>query len=163
MELKLCPFCGGAGKVHQSEKGIKIVCENHLCPCETFVYSTVKEAADRWNNRVSNVVYGKWDYFIDDDCPSDCLCRCNICGAHILQEELRYENFCPNCGAKMQARNEEKETNYLRIKKMTIDQMVDLFFENTRTCDFCERKDLSCINVDCKVHIKHYLEGEVSE
>lgn len=53
-------------------------------------------------------------------------------------------------------------TQFEKIKNMSIEEMVDMFFKNTRTCDFCIRKDSAgCVGVNCKEGIKKYLESEV--
>lgn len=50
--LKCCPFCGGKGRIKKYPNGrFRAVCENYLCPVESFDYATEKEAIDWWNKR----------------------------------------------------------------------------------------------------------------
>lgn len=51
-EMKPCPFCGRRGRIKKySDDRYRAVCENHLCPVESFDYHTAKEAQDWWNKR----------------------------------------------------------------------------------------------------------------
>lgn len=51
-EMKPCPFCGRLGRIKKySDDRYRAVCENHLCPVESFDYHTAKEAQDWWNKR----------------------------------------------------------------------------------------------------------------
>ena len=50
--LKPCPFCGKNGRIKKySDDRYRAVCENFLCPVESFDYHTAKEAQDWWNSR----------------------------------------------------------------------------------------------------------------
>ena len=55
-ELKPCPFCGRNGRLKNYDNGktYRIVCENYLCPVESFTYHTAQEAIDWWNRRVND-------------------------------------------------------------------------------------------------------------
>ena len=52
IELKPCPFCGKSGRIKEYPDGMfRVVCENYLCPVESFVYYTAQDAVDWWNMR----------------------------------------------------------------------------------------------------------------
>lgn len=55
-ELKPCPFCGGKARVKDYGNGetFRVVCENYLCPAESFIYHTAQEAIDWWNRRAND-------------------------------------------------------------------------------------------------------------
>ena len=55
---------------------------------------------------VVQVVHGKW---IDEDPTfAEYFANCSVCGYEIdVHNERGYFNFCPNCGAKMDAQGEE--------------------------------------------------------
>lgn len=52
---------------------------------------------------VAPVVHGRWIYHLDDLFPNDSTQECSYCHA---EESLTLynENYCPNCGAKMDER-----------------------------------------------------------
>lgn len=59
---------------------------------------------------------------------------------------------------------EDKQTNFDRIRTMSIEEMADMFQKNIHTCDFCIKKDAAeCVDEHCKDNIKKWLESEVSE
>lgn len=52
-KLKKCPFCGSNGRIKKyNDECYRAVCENWLCPVESFDYHTEQEAIDWWNRRV---------------------------------------------------------------------------------------------------------------
>ena len=58
------------------------------------------------------------------------------------------------------------DTNYERIKAMSIDEMAVFIIKQTNHCDFCSRKNShTCVDVEggCKKYIKMYLESEVEK
>lgn len=65
------------------------------------------------NNRLNNlpsvdavpVRHGRWIYHIDDLFPAESTQECDQC--HEEQPLICDDNFCPNCGAKMDGREEK--------------------------------------------------------
>lgn len=51
-ELKPCPFCGGAGKIHLEEGYWFVSCDN--CQSGTAGFYTADDAVDTWNERVKD-------------------------------------------------------------------------------------------------------------
>ena len=66
----------------------------------------VKRIKDIEPADVAPVVHGKW---IDEDPAfAEYFANCSVCGYEIdVHNERGYFNFCPNCGAKMDAQGEE--------------------------------------------------------
>lgn len=54
-----------------------------------------------------SVVHGEWINHFDDLFPEDSTIECSICHEH--QPMGIDENFCPNCGAKMDGERKESE------------------------------------------------------
>lgn len=53
VELDECPFCGADPEVRRvGGSSYSIRCSNRPCMAEQAVYSTLNEAAMRWNTRV---------------------------------------------------------------------------------------------------------------
>lgn len=53
VELDTCPFCGFEPKINRiGLSGYTICCTNRSCKAEQCVYSTLAEAARKWNGRV---------------------------------------------------------------------------------------------------------------
>lgn len=80
--------------------------------CEiTFDRNKVIEALTMYKNKdkYAEVVHGEWIYDYSGECVPGTdapLCqKCSECGEYTVNEE----NFCPNCGAKMDAKNDFKE------------------------------------------------------
>lgn len=50
--------------------------------------------------------HGYWIYHISDVFPSDSTMECSVCHEHesVL---LVHDNYCPNCGAKMDGEEDE--------------------------------------------------------
>ena len=55
------------------------------------------------------VRHGHWINHYDDLFPEDSTIECSLCHEHYY-ELVTYENYCPNCGAKMQG-DEDAKTN----------------------------------------------------
>ena len=77
----------------------------------TQVDSKNKKVCKDFKNKsdYAEVKHGKWIYDYSGECVSGTdapLCqKCSECGEYTVNEE----NFCPNCGAIMDAKNDFKE------------------------------------------------------
>lgn len=72
------------------EKCSSVVCDMESIPSEDVV----------------PVVHGKWVYDHTDMASGNfAIVRCSVCGyqAYAIAEYVKQGNFCPNCGAKMDA------------------------------------------------------------
>lgn len=114
-KLKLCPFCGGAVEMKKelcAGYGGELVdvfvkCRNNLCGAEGAKITVAKECVERvfdsastlWNLREgvagATVRRGQWRNREDMVLNA----ACSVCG---YASPLK-SNFCPHCGAKMDA------------------------------------------------------------
>ena len=57
------------------------------------------------------VVHGHWIYHVDDLFPTDSTQECSVCHEEEYMT-LRHENYCPNCGTKMDGENNVPRQGY---------------------------------------------------
>ena len=57
---------------------------------------------------VKPIVYGEWE-LVDDTFDEIKDYKCNLCGQLCAMSIYKMMNFCPNCGATMKKKSEEKE------------------------------------------------------
>lgn len=114
-KLKTCPLCGGEAMVEACELtdgwmgGVE--CTKCGCCVVTDGLPTPEEAkaeiVEHWNTRFKPVERGAW---VEDINCNDIL-MCNACGneAYFDLDEGTYVlfDYCPNCGAKMDAEDGE--------------------------------------------------------
>lgn len=109
MELKPCPFCGGKDiKVYASSIGPEchVMCNNCGATIELCVPWDVDmteedhdeecftKLANAWNRR-TEIAHGRW---IDIPNKQEWDQKmCSVCGEYFCCQD----NYCPNCGAKM--------------------------------------------------------------
>lgn len=51
--------------------------------------------------------HGEWTVLYDEDSPQDGIWKCSMCDYIRLADDITPMNYCPNCGAKMDEREEE--------------------------------------------------------
>jgi hypothetical protein len=67
---------------------------------ETTMQCVVKAIKEAPTADVAEVKHGEWIYHVDDLFPADGTIECSVC--HEEESLLLYNNnYCPNCGAKM--------------------------------------------------------------
>lgn len=107
-ELKPCPFCGGKAelicvpgyfKTGLSSSGWLVKCLNGCV--NQMPYSSDHEAVEAWNRREEpERPRGEWiPHKSIFGGLGEKVYTCNQCGYNI---GFHTENFCPNCGAKME-------------------------------------------------------------
>lgn len=70
MELKPCPFCGGAAYIEQSDGLFYAECEScHVC---TALYYAEDKAVFTWNRRASEVVKVETNLYDKEEIYPDC-------------------------------------------------------------------------------------------
>lgn len=73
-----------------------------------------------------------------------------------------YEAKVDRLKKRLDETNKPPTTNFDHIKNMNLDEMADMLFRNTRSCDFCATKpSVMCVGTNCKAGIKKYLESVV--
>lgn len=102
INIKPCPFCGGVVRVyaHPVARTVSFVCEN--CDMDTHFdgIDSIPDAVEEWNKRESSidtvdaVKHGRW---MTVDWAEPRRYGCSECHRMVWQ----LENFCPNCGARM--------------------------------------------------------------
>ena len=66
MELKPCPFCGGAGTIRYRKPTDDFIpeCANEDCIASYMLgnmFPTMQDAADAWNRRKADDTHGLWE------------------------------------------------------------------------------------------------------
>ena len=92
-----------------AENAYKVLSEHyhHKTPVQ---HEALKEALSRVPTVDAEPVrHGHWINHYDDLFPEDSTIECSLCHEHYY-ELVTYENYCPNCGAKMQG-DEDAKTN----------------------------------------------------
>ena len=119
-ELKPCPFCGGEALLREryiqgtaNRKHYRRECR--YCKA-TFAdwYRSMKKADEAWNRRaqpadVAQVVHGEWILLgkNEHDYETSVEEKCSLCGRYVYRYDTELQdNYCPNCGAKMDKENE---------------------------------------------------------
>jgi hypothetical protein len=73
--------------------------ECERCACNSLAErDALKEETLISNADVAEVVHGRWESVCG------CIVRCNSCGS----EAARKSNYCPNCGARMDAKEDKQ-------------------------------------------------------
>ena len=161
--LKPCPLCGGIAKIIQTVNSYP----NWIIQCSECYMSTIscpsaKGLVEFWNTR-ANEKHGKWEnpkakfpYY---------NWRCSVCGCEDytqtdLNGKYKEMNYCPNCGAKME---EEKMTNYEKIKNLTLEEMIE-FVHCEGACNYCiYADDDDCKGLKCREGIREWLNQEAED
>lgn len=118
-----CPYCGGEAnlKIYEppftKSRYYYVQCDRCGAMTSPVLISQdieaalkqLQEAIDKWNRRQEKktTVQGRWIY------DHWCEFKCSNCGAWSKSEPYRgRENYCPNCGAKMEEQsNGNDESN----------------------------------------------------
>jgi len=130
-EIKACPFCGCFAYIAEGsprEEFYLVQCINPKCHARLGKkYKSKNEAIKRWNKR-TNITPGYWYRFSIND-----FVRCSCChGVAADVTDIRgtqwwLSNYCPNCGAKMDAGLIEGKTLHeVRDNKERFDRNVKL-------------------------------------
>ena len=105
--LKPCPFCGGEAQTtlrnigDSGEDFWSVECFDPECGCDFCLYTTEAEAIEAWNTRAERTC--KRVLFE----PTGVLV-CSECGAGMPKQLDKhcYLHYCPNCGARVERREQ---------------------------------------------------------
>ena len=126
-DLKPCPFCGGKAKTEQVERWYygtvyRVGCNTDGCRgwwYESVLYRTEAKAIEAWNTRSEQAIAatlgrGTCEYAIKDNMNEsegmgDVWIECSACHCafdYYADEWLMNMHYCPNCGARVERREE---------------------------------------------------------
>ena len=117
-ELKPCPFCGREAVLQsdiryprpkcEPQESYEVLRDNYDCViyrADNRYFSSKRKAIEAWNRRAESQTTVIHAINLD----GDSLFRCSNCGwscSDTLTGDTENYNYCPNCGAKMDGKDE---------------------------------------------------------
>lgn len=122
ISLKACPFCGGEARLKQYYPYMKrrvvtrIYCQK--CRANSGDWGIKDKAIEAWNTRqpvkAASVVHGRW-VVKSDEWDFARFDTCSVCGYALgAIGEGKRMNYCLNCGAKMDGKENVNDTKLLK-------------------------------------------------